>query len=181
MVHLEYTVRFHRQLGDIVREEKDSLQNYVKRHFGPAALTTVTYTGESPDGTFYFVSDSSAFIGTQHFPVDTTLKLNYTGRLLNGQVFDTTVEKIAKDAGIYDGSKTYTPVSISFAKSWKEIAMGSSSSLIDGFKGGLSLMHWQGQEAVVLFTSSHGYASEGSLPSIPPFSPLIFELSLPVQ
>ena len=40
------------------------------------------------------------------FPADTTIYVNYTGRLLNGRVFDTTVADTAKMYGIYSSSKT---------------------------------------------------------------------------
>ena len=56
--------------------------------------------------------------------------------------------------------------------------MGTSSSIIDGFKGGISLMKWKGQKATVIFTSKHGYTSSGSGNTIPGFAPLIFELEI---
>ena len=174
--HAVYTVRLVNQFDDIDKAEADSLLRYVRRVYG-SQLQSVSYTDEAPDGSFYFVSDSSAFVGTEKLPADTTLTINYTGRLLNGQVFDTTDEKTAKDAGIYSASKTYEPVSVTLKEDYSSITMGSSS-LISGFQGGLHLMHWAGQKAVVLFTSAHGYMYSGSGNTIPPYSPLIFELEL---
>ena len=56
--------------------------------------------------------------------------------------------------------------------------MGSGGSLIDGFKGALSLMKYPGQKAVAIFTSSQGYSTTGSGNTIPAWSPLLFELEL---
>ena len=174
--HLEYTVTLYDQSGDITRTEKDSLARYVKLLY--PGQQPVSFTDQDPDGSFYFVSDSSAFVGKTKIATDTTLRLNYIGRLLNGQVFDTTVERVAKDAGIYNAGRTYSPQSVTVASDYKSISMGGSTSLITGFKAGIGKMKWVGQKAVVLFTSEHGYTNSGSGQTIPAYSPLIFELEL---
>ena len=61
--------------------------------------------------------------------------LNYTGRLLNGQVFDTTIADTAKVHGIYDPTRTYEPVQINWADKATDITMGESETAVkDGFK-----------------------------------------------
>lgn len=172
---LEYTVTLVSQSSDIVQTEKDSLARYVQRIYGSVPPTA--YDDNVADGSFYFISDSSAFIGTARFPADTTIRINYTGKLLNGQVFDTTLEKEAKDAGIYTSSKTYSPSSLTVATNYTEFKM-DDNSLITGFSSGLKKMRWLGQKATVLFISSLGYDSTGSGSVIPPYSPLIFEIEL---
>lgn len=174
--HRIYTVQIKGMTADIVATETDSLKNYVKRHYG-ADIKPASFTGSEPDGTFYFISDTSAFKGKEKRDSTATLKLNYTGRLLDNTVFDTTVEYTAKEAGIYNYS-TYSPVSITFSNNYNNIKMGDSSGLINGFKGGLSLMKWRGQKAVVIFTSALGYSESGSSDVIPSYAPLLFELEL---
>ena len=174
--HYIYTVKLEGMTADIVATETDSLKNYVKRVYG-ADVKPSTFTDSDPDGTFYFISDSTAFKGKEKRDSTATLKLNYTGRLLDGTVFDTTVEYTAKEAGTYNYS-TYSPVSITFSSNYNNIKMGDSSELIDGFKGGLSLMKWPGQKAVIIFTSALGYGESGSGDAIPSFAPLLFELEL---
>ena len=178
-VSLIYTLSLKGQTNDVEATELDSLTRYVYSNYMQAR--PVSYIeDEDPDGTFFFLSNASQFESagaTKRGDTDSGT-INYTGRLLNGQVFDTTVEKVAKDAGIYDSSKTYAPVSITFASEWDSVSMGESTSLINGFKGGLFLMQYPGEKAVVLFTSSHGYSSSGSGSTIPGWSPLIFELEL---
>lgn len=175
--HAIYTIRLAGQVEDIVKMEADSLRSYVTRHYGAAQQSTVYTSDLTDDGSFYFVSDSTAFVNATPISQDTTLTLNYTGRLLNGRVFDTTDQRTAKDAGIYDASKTYEPVSVKYSKTYSNVTL-DGSSVINGFQGGISLMRWKGQKAVVLFSSAHGYSSSGGSSSIPPYSPLLFELEL---
>lgn len=174
--HFIYTFTFEGQCADIDEEEKHRVNTYISELFPKEK--SCSYTKDDPDGTFYFVSDSSAFIGTHMHPKDTTMRLNYTGRrLVDGQIFDTTIEKVARDAGIYSADKTYGPVSITYASTYSSITMGSSS-LISGFQGGLYLMKYDGQKATVIFTSGHGYGSSGSGDAIPAWTPLRFDLEL---
>lgn len=174
---LIYDIKLCGQTDDINQTETDSLRRYVTRHFGNVA--PVTYkSDEEINGSFYFISDVSKFTDDDKRKVDSKVTINYTGRILNGQIFDTTVEMDAKDGKIYSASKTYSPVSITYATEWKNITMGEGSSLIDGVKGGLSLMQFIGQKAIIVFTSSQGYSSSGSGEAIPAWSPLQFELEI---
>lgn len=174
---LEYTVTLGGQVSDIEQMEKDSLARYVLRTFGEGIKPSPVKVGEEADGRFYFLTDSSGFAGTKKFPADTTIKINYTGRLLNGQVFDTTLEKAAKDAGIYNSARSYTAANLTIGSNYTEIKM-NDSSLIEGFSAGVSQMHWLGQKGIILFVSTLGYASTGSGQTIPPYSPLLFEVEL---
>ena len=75
--------------------------------------------------------------------------------------------------------EAYEPVTITFSDNWDSIAMnGNSTTLIDGFQGGLSLMKWSKQKATIIFISALGYTSSGSGNIIPPYAPLIFDLEL---
>lgn len=174
---LIYTISFEGQTKDIEEMEKALLADYVKANYG--SLQPVSYVkDETADGTFYFISDTSSFKEDDAFGTDASVKLNYTGKLLSGKVFDTTLEKVAKDAGLYSDAKAYGPVVIKYSETYSDIKMGDSSNLIDGFKGGLSLMKWKGQKAVILLTSVKGYKDTGSGNSIPAYAPLIFELEI---
>ena len=182
--HLIYTVTPHGHIDDPLMVELDSIANYVKRNY-PQAKPVTYKTDSAVDNTFYFYSDLDEVpVDEDDMPAerDSVAKctVNYTGRLLNGQVFDTTVEKVAKDAGIYDSGKSYSPVSITYSPKWDSISMGNSSSLINGFKGALFLMKYQGQKAVAIFDSTHGYGEAGDTRSnkIPGYSPLVFEFEL---
>lgn len=113
---------------------------------------------------------------TTSFKKDTTIYINYTGRLLNGLVFDTTDEKTAKDNKLYSSSKTYAPVAVSWGESYSEIKMGGSSII-----GGFGLTLWQMrafEKGVGIFYSPLGYSYSGSGSSIPGYAPLIFEIEI---
>ncbi len=132
---------------------------------------------------FYFMSRSDVTT-EEKFANDTSIFINYTGKLLNGLVFDTTIEKIAKDNGLYNSSKTYEPVEIFWAEEHSGITMGDSESNVkDGFSRILWHMHpnQPGQKenkAIGVFYSSLGYGSSGSGNSIPGYAPLIFEIEI---
>lgn len=176
--HLEYTIGLQGQTADVDQVEKQQLAQYVTSHYGTSVQPVSYVTDEEPDGKFYFISDVSAFQDQEPIKAGETFQLNYTGKLLNGQVFDTTVEKVAKDAGLYNSAAAYTTVAIVQASAYDNVTLGGSSSLINGFKGALYLLKYKGQKATVLFTSTHGYGSSGKGASIPGYAPLIFELEV---
>lgn len=175
---LVYTIKLHGQTKDIGTFQKDSIRNYVNRVFSPSVNPSTFDSSIEKDGTFWFITDSSAFAGKTKFARDTMITMNYTGYLLNGQIFDTTDSKKAKDAGIYDSGKSYSPVTVNYSETYNGIGMNGSDSLIDGFKGALSLMYWVGQKGTAIFISDLGYTNSGSGYIIPPYSPLCFELEL---
>ena len=141
-------------LGNRFGEKVDSLQYgfYYKR------------TGEPLDG--------------EAFPEDTTVYINYTGRLLSGKVFDTTFGDTAKVHRIYSASNTYSPATIKWAADSLSITMGSSSSsVIQGFSRTLWQMRSM-EKGVGVFISDLGYGSNGSGNSIPGYAPLVFEVEM---
>ncbi len=129
---------------------------------------------------FYYqpLSDDSD-LSFEEFPSDTTIYINYTGRLLSGLVFDTTYERVAKDNGIYSTSRTYEPVQINWGENWSDITMGSdnATSIISGFALTLWQMHPM-EKGIGIFYSPLGYSYSGSGNSIPGYSPLIFEIEI---
>lgn len=52
------------------------------------------------------------------------IRLSFTGRLTDGTVFDTTDEKIAKESGIYDEDKKYSPM----------VVIAGSGFLVEGLE-----------------------------------------------
>ena len=113
------------------------------------------------------------------FPADTTIYINYTGRLLDGRVFDTTVADTAKMYGIYSSSKTYSPISVQYNHDdYTGITITSNkTSVIDGF----SYMLWRMgpfEEGTGIFLSKLGYSASGSGSTIPAYSPLRFDIEV---
>lgn len=117
---------------------------------------------------FYTVSGSN----------DTTIYINYVGRLLNGKVFDTNIQRVAQDNGLSGG--TYKPSAIQWGDSFYALERGdesSSSSIIQGFAMTLWRMHPMGK-AIGIFYSDFGYGATGSSSTIPAYSPLMFEIEI---
>lgn len=175
---------------DVVGFTKDISQwqiDSIGRFFGnrtvmidgtPAGDIFAGMTAKDSVSMGFYYKQLSAPESTDKFKKDTTVYINYTGRLLNGLVFDTTIEKTAKENGLYSSSKTYEPVRINWGEEYTDITMGSnSSSVISGF----ALTLWQMkamEKGVGVFYSDLGYGYSGSGSSIPGHAPLIFEIEL---
>ena len=124
----------------------------------------------------FYYRQLTAPADTASFKKDTTVYINYTGKLLNGLVFDTTDERTAKDNGIYSSSKTYEPVSVKWAENYEDITL-SGSTVVPGF----ALTLWQMkafEKGVGIFYSTLGYSYSGSGKAIPGYAPLIFEIEI---
>jgi hypothetical protein len=126
--------------------------------------------------TGFYYKQIKAPADTAKFAKDTTLYINYVGKLLNGLVFDTNIERVAKDNNLYSASKTYEPMRINWGEKYSDLTMGSDkSSMISGFAKTLWQMRSM-EKGVGVFSSNLGYGYSGSGSSIPGYSPLIFEI-----
>lgn len=95
-----------------------------------------------------------------------TVRVDYVGKTLDKKVFDSSIEQVAKDNGIFNATRRYQPL---------RFAVGYGLT-ISGFEFALSMMH-PGEKATVIFPSRLGYGAQPS-GGIAANSPLIFELSL---
>ena len=118
----------------------------------------------------------------------------YTGRRLDGQVFDTTIADTAKVHNIYNPAKTYAPVEVKWSNDSTAITLGESGDLINGFKSMLKHLHNEeagtdnegkpvegfsaGETATAIFYSSLGYGYSGSGSAIPGYAPLRFDITV---
>ncbi len=176
--HLIYTITLSGQIEDVQKWEISQIRNYVTAEFGGNIRPISFNDATSEKDLFYFIPDDSGITNPTEIGQDISYKLNYTGRLLNGQVFDTTIEKVAKDHGIYDKSRTYEPVTIKTAEEIDNFSLGGSTGIVTGFKGALSQLKYEGQKGVAVFTSDLGYTSSGSGNKIPGYAPLRFDLEV---
>jgi FKBP-type peptidyl-prolyl cis-trans isomerase FkpA len=95
-----------------------------------------------------------------------TVKVQYTGTLFDGKVFDTSLEDVAKTAGIYSQKRQYEPFTFVLGQ----------GQVIPGWDEGIGLMRVGGKAKLVI-PSSLAYGAQGSGP-IPPYTPLAFEVEL---
>lgn len=94
------------------------------------------------------------------------VKVNYTGKLLNGKVFDTSVEADAKAAGVYNPQRPYQPF---------EFTLGAGQ-VIRGWDEGIAQLS-VGSKATLIIPSVIGYGPQ-DMGIIPPYSTLVFEVEL---
>src|SRR5690606_11017001 len=92
--------------------------------------------------------------------------VNYTGYFLDGTVFDTSIEQVARDNNLFDSNRDYAPFPIKLAY----------SQVITGWHYALIQMK-EGEKATALFPSRYGYGTSGR-GSIGPNTVLAFDLEL---
>ncbi len=93
-------------------------------------------------------------------------KVFYTGRFLDGQIFDTNVESVAKQDSVFMPGRPYEPI---------EFRVGQVE-IIPGWHEGISMMS-PGGKAKWIIPSSLAYGERGRNP-IPPYTTLVFEIEL---
>lgn len=136
--------------------------------------TTIEDTVGVSFGMFYKTLEEVAV--EEAFSNDTTVYINYIGKLLNGLVFDTNIERVALDNDLYSSSKTYEPVSVEWGDEYSDLTL-AGSEVIPGFSKTLMQMAKlrKGSKGLGMFYSELGYSYSGST-NIPGYSPLIFEI-----
>lgn len=172
-----YDLELVEHFNSIMQWSADSVGRYL----------VATYPNRYGSNVSYAAADSSGAFGYWFIPVkasadtvtlkDTTVYINYIGRLLDGKVFDTTI----RDTAIFHGlsrDKDYEPVSITIGDTWRDVTMGSeSSSVIEGFARTIAKMK-AGEKATGIFISTLGYGYNGSGNTIPGYAPLRFDIEL---
>ena len=167
-----YDITVRTYTDSIQLHEINLIEDYIKKN--PQIFNSKMVN----DTTGFYYQPLSENISTEKFEKDTTIYINYTGRLLNGLVFDTTIEKVAKDNGIYSSSRTYGPTEVNWGEKYDDLTLGSSkSTVIPGFA--LTLWHMHPMEkGMGVFYSPLGYSFNGSGSSIPGYAQLIFEIEI---
>ncbi len=126
----------------------DNKLNLTKTASGLNYVITKPGTGEKPN-------------------VGDTVEVNYTGKFLNGKVFDTSVKEEAQKSKTYQAMRPYKPA---------RIPVGVKA-VIPGWDEGLLLLT-KGSKATFVIPSILGYGEQGGGQVIPPFSPLVFDIEI---
>lgn len=173
-----YKIKVVDQKKDIVKWQIDEIEKYMEAH-GIEKEDTTGHRG------LYYWRDKKreakrgvTAIDTIKLSKDTTIYINYVGRHLNGQVFDTNIADTAKINGIYDASVSYGPSTVTCSTDSTAFKLGGNS-VIKGFS--LSLWHMHPFESGQgLFISDYGYGNSGNT-GIGTYEPLIFEIDIVKQ
>lgn len=96
-----------------------------------------------------------------------TAKVHYVGRLMNGKVFDTSVESVAKANNKYTPGRTYDPLSLTVGM----------HQVIPGWEEGVALMN-KGSKMTLYIPSTLAYGDRQTGQDIAPNSILIFDMEL---
>lgn len=185
--HSIYSIELIGGFDNLKKYQAEIIEKYIDNPGNglPSAIKDTSKTGFG----FYYMTEGINSIGpkdTTKFSKDTTILINYTGRRLDGQVFDTTNEKIAKDHKIYKSSRKYEPMKVTWSEKQGGIKLGSST-VISGFSKILWELQYRVEtldknnlprKAIGIFTSDYGYGKSGSGNTIPAYSPLIFEIEI---
>jgi FKBP-type peptidyl-prolyl cis-trans isomerase FkpA len=142
-------------IADIKAAEVTSANKYIKDH---KLILTAT-----PSGLRYAITKPS--LGRKPLKGDTVL-VNYIGRATDDRVFDTSLEDVAKSAGLNQPGRTYQPL---------QVVVGTGG-VIPGWEEGLLLLN-EGSRAIFVVPSHLGYGEQG-MGDIQPFSTLIFDIEL---
>lgn len=96
------------------------------------------------------------------------VKVNYTGRLLDGKVFDTSLAEVAEQYGIHNPQKTYEPINF-------QLGVGQ---VIQGWDEGIMCLHKRAR-ARLFIPSTLAYGSQGAGNGLVPANAiLIFDVEL---
>lgn len=145
MAHEQFVkmqAEYEQMLKDKQVKESSDIEEYVKKNHITATPTE--------DGLYIMTTKKGTGAQPQQMQ---TVKVHYTGKLLDGTVFDSSVER-------------GEPFSFTLG----------AQQVIPGWEIALSKMH-VGEKATVLIPSKLAYGERGNY-SIPPFSPLVFEIEL---
>lgn len=109
--------------------------------------------------------------GTTGIGKDSIVKVNYVGRFLDGYIFDSNIIQVAKDNGFYDSRnpEKWSPLEFS-------VGLEDPQSPILGFHVAVKQMQ-EGEKAYIIIPSKYAYGKFGNT-SIPPYSPLLFEIEV---
>jgi FKBP-type peptidyl-prolyl cis-trans isomerase FkpA len=136
--------------------ESATIANYIKSN---NIVTKVT-----PSGLQYVIKSAGIKAKPQ---TGDTVYVNYTGRTLDGKVFDSSIAEDAKAGGLAQPGRNYEPISF---------ALGTGR-VIPGWDEGLALLN-EGSKARFIIPSDLAYGERGSGPGIKPYSTLLFDIEL---
>ena len=147
---------FAENMQQLQAAERDSIAAYVKNNNIKAE--------PDEDGLYIIVNKKGK---GQKVEIGRDVAINYTGRLLDGKVFDTSIETVAKSNDIYEPQRQYAPLSYTVGR----------MSLIRGWENGV-INQPAGSKLTLIIPSSLGYGTQGAGDRIPPNSPLIFDIEI---
>lgn len=95
------------------------------------------------------------------------VKANFVCRTLEGKLFDTSIESLAKDAGLAVGGRIFSPLTYTVG----------DLALIAGWDSGVEGLK-KGSEVTLIIPSNMAYGAQGAGKAIPPYTPIVIDISI---
>jgi len=155
---------FQEKIGQFFKAEGDKARAAepvkIKKYIADNNLKVIT----TPSGLNYVITQ----VGSgEKIALGDTAVVDYTGKRLNGKVFDTSIKEVAqKEIKPFDKMRPYQPIKIEVGK----------KAVIPGWDEGLQLLS-KGEKATLIIPSALAYGEQGYGP-IAPFSTLVFDVEL---
>ncbi|WP_454803418.1 FKBP-type peptidyl-prolyl cis-trans isomerase [Mucilaginibacter phyllosphaerae] len=144
--------------ADVMKKQEPAK---IKKYVADKKLTTKT----TASGLQYVITKPGA--GPTAMAGDTAV-VNYTGKLLNDKVFDTSIkEEAMKSIKQFDPRRKFEPI---------KVVVGAGG-VIKGWDEGLQLLN-KGAKATLVIPSELGWGEQGAPPMIGSFAPVAFDVEL---
>ncbi|MDB5159261.1 MAG: Peptidylprolyl isomerase [Mucilaginibacter sp.] len=132
----------------------------IKQYIDSKKLTV----NKTDSGLYYIINKPGS---GPNIAVGDTAVINYTGSLLSGKVFDSSIKEVAVKAKLGSlGQRQFVPI---------HIVVGMKR-VIQGWDEGLQLLN-KGAKATLIIPSKLGYGPQGAGP-IAPFTPITFDVEV---
>lgn len=159
-----FDVELKKIVSDPVAYETEQINNYITENYPDLVIEDILFDG------IYILENTPNEIeeGDEEVPEpildEDVVEVDYTGRLIDNWIFDTSIKTVAEENDIYVSNKNYIPL---------EVTIGGTG-FIEGFSLALKNLTTK-HTAKVIIPSEFAYGELGN-DGIPAYAPLIFDL-----
>ncbi len=148
------------------KQAENEAQKAAKEAAQQAMIDSLTGSAQVLEGDLYYevIKDGEG----PALEIGQSAKVNYAGYLMDGSLFDSNVEEIARAGGKYQPQRPYEPFAVQ---------VGPQARVIEGWKMALPKMK-VGDKWKLIIPPQLGYGQRGAPPVIPPNAWLIFEVEV---
>ncbi|MEN8250576.1 MAG: FKBP-type peptidyl-prolyl cis-trans isomerase [Bacteroidota bacterium] len=144
------------KLNELIESEADTIKAYIE--------TNGINASKTEEGLYYEIVEE----GTGDMPQEGQMvKVNYTGYVLDGTVFDSSIEEKAKEANLFNPARTYEPYAFPLG----------AGQVIKGWDIGIALLK-EGGKAKLVIPSALAYGNRARSNIIKANSILVFDVEL---
>lgn len=147
---------FNNSMDERMKNEPDEIAAYIKANNITAKPTA--------DGLYVIVKKKG---NGAKVAMGKEVAVNYTGRLLDGTIFDSSVESDARQGNIYNPQRPYEPMTYTVGR----------DKLIEGWEQGV-MGQPAGSVLQLIIPSALAYGPRGAGNQILPYSPLVFDIEI---